>query len=112
MSFLAHKELVHCIYTQNIDTLELKAKVPKEKIVFAHGNSNEAHCSVCSQEIDIELINKHIKEGKILYCSDENCKAPCKPKIVFYGEKLPQDFFEKANTIQESDLAFIMGSSL
>jgi NAD-dependent histone deacetylase SIR2 len=112
MSFLTHKGLLHSIFTQNIDALELKAKIPQDKIVFAHGNSNEAHCSVCRQEIDIDLINKHIYEGKILYCSDEKCKAPCKPKIVFYGEQLPSDFFKKAYSIQESDLAFIMGSSL
>jgi len=112
MSFLTNRSLVHHIYTQNIDGLELKAEIPKEKILFAHGNSKEAHCCGCKKEIDIELQNNYIKDGKILYCPDEDCKMPCKPKIVFYGEKLPADFADKAESIHESDLAFIMGTSL
>lgn len=112
MSFLVHKKIVHCIYTQNIDSLELKAKIPREKIVYAHGHINEAHCPGCKIEIDIELQNNHIKEGKVLYCNDQSCNMPCKPKIVFYGEKLPDDFKEKSKTIGESDLTFIMGTSL
>jgi NAD-dependent SIR2 family protein deacetylase len=110
MSFLNHKGLLNLIYTQNIDSLEFKAKIPKEKIVFAHGNLLESHCSKCYIECDFEKQQNHIKEGKILYC--QSCNSPCKPKVVFYGEGLPKEFFNRQNELIDSDLCFIMGSSL
>lgn len=112
MSFLNHKDLLHLIFTQNIDSLELNAKIPKEKIVFAHGNLSESHCSICNKEADHKLLTQHIQEGKILYCNSENCKGPVKPKVIFYGEKLDSKFFDSINTLQYSDLAIIMGTSL
>jgi NAD-dependent SIR2 family protein deacetylase len=112
MSFLVEKQLVNMIYTQNIDGLETKAKIPKEKIVFAHGTLQESHCCGCGKEYDIEIQNAHIKEGKILYCTELNCNHPCKPKVVFYGEQLPSSFGTNFNKIQESDLGIIIGTSL
>jgi NAD-dependent histone deacetylase SIR2 len=112
MSFLHHKGLLNIIYTQNIDCLELKTQIPESKIVFAHGNSCKAHCPVCKTDVEIERMNKHIEEGNILYCHDEDCKTPCKPKIVFYGESLPKEFNQKMEVVVESDLAFVMGTSL
>ncbi len=112
MSFLNHKDLLHLIFTQNIDSLELNAKIPKEKIVFAHGNLSESHCSICNKEVDHKLLTQHIQEEKILYCNSENCKGPVKPKVIFYGEKLDSKFFDSINALQYSDLAIIMGTSL
>jgi NAD+-dependent protein deacetylase SIR2 len=112
MSFLNHKGLLHLIFTQNIDSLELKAKVPKEKIVFAHGNLSESHCSICKKDVDHKILTQHIHEGKTLYCDSVNCKGPVKPKVIFYGEKLPIEFFDKISDVANSDLAFIMGTSL
>ena len=37
MGFLCQKNIVRRIYTQNVDGLELKAGVPYDKMVFAHG---------------------------------------------------------------------------
>lgn len=98
------------IFTQNIDSLEIKAKVPKEKLVHAHGNFLEAHCSECKKEHECALLKTHINEGKVLYCED--CKGPVKPKIIFYGEALPQDFFMKQDEFKQTDLGFVMGTSL
>jgi NAD-dependent histone deacetylase SIR2 len=112
MSFLNSKGWLNLIFTQNIDSLELKTKIPKEKIVFAHGNLLESHCAGCKKEHDHEILQKHIKEGKVLYCNKDNCKSPLKPKVVFYGENLPSNFFEKQNQLFNSDLALVMGTSL
>ena len=111
-SFLVHKGLVNLIITRNIDALELKAKIPREKIIFAHGNMLEAHCYKCLKDYDIGLQQTHIKEGKVLYCTEENCDMAVKPKVVFYGESLPKDFYERYEAFEESDLGFIMGTSL
>ena len=110
MNFFTKKNYVKYIFTQNIDGLELKAKIPKEKLVFAHGNFLEGHCPKCKEDIDIEKINEGINKGEVYYCP--KCKGPCKPKIVFYGENLPIRFFECLQDIKDIDLVIIMGTSL
>ena len=110
ISFLTKKNIVKYIFTQNIDGLELKAKINTEKIIFAHGTFSKGHCPQCKREIDIEEINKCINEGKIKYC--DICNGPCKPKIIFYGESLPEEFFLKGNDCYDVDLIIIMGTSL
>lgn len=92
MGFLEQKGLLHSIITQNIDALELKAGVNKDHIIFAHGNLEEAHCVGCAEYISIESIKDYIKNSKVLYC--DKCNHPCKPKIVLYGEKMPETFWE------------------
>ena len=110
MNFLVSKNIVKYVFTQNIDGLEKKAKIPDDKLVFAHGNFYTGHCAKCNKEIDIKLINEGIEKGEIYYCPD--CKGPCKPKVVFYGENLPDRFYEKQDESNDVDLIIIMGTSL
>ena len=111
MSFMIYKKNnIKYIFTQNIDNLELKAKIPENKIVFAHGSFNKGHCAVCKNEIDINLINEGIKNQKVVYC--KKCGGPCKPNIIFYSEALPEEFFLKAEDSKDSDLCIVMGTSL
>ncbi len=82
MGFLCQKNLVRRIYTQNVDGLELKAGVPYDKIVFAHGKITEAACPSCGKEYDINVLkNDYVMKDKILYCS--RCKNTVKPKVIF-----------------------------
>jgi len=53
MGYLCKKNIVKRIYTQNVDGLELKAGVPMDKMVFAHGKITEAACPQCGKEYDI-----------------------------------------------------------
>ena len=111
MNFMVHKNNVKYIFTQNIDGLEIKAKIPDEKLIFAHGNFYTGHCAKCNKVIDINLINEGIQKGEIYYCPD--CKGPCKPNVVFYGESLPSRFFEKLQECKDDiDCIIIMGTSL
>ena len=110
MNFIVSKNMVKYIFTQNIDGLEIKAKIPEEKLIFAHGNFYKGHCAKCDKEIDINKINEGIQKGEIYYCPD--CKGPCKPNVVFYGEGLPTRFFEKLGECKDVDLIIIMGTSL
>ena len=110
MNFLVSKNIVKYIFTQNIDGLEKKAKIPDEKLIFAHGNFYQGHCANCNNSIDIKLINKGIQKRQVYYCP--KCKGPCKPNVVFYGEKLPKRFYEKADECKDVDLIIIMGTSL
>ena len=110
MNFLTSKNMVKFIFTQNIDGLEKKAKIPDDKLVFAHGNFYTGHCAQCNCTIDIEKINEGVQKGEVYYCP--SCKGPCKPNVVFYGEGLPVKFFESLQQLPEVDLIIIMGTSL
>lgn len=110
LSYMISKHNVKYLFTQNIDGLELKAKIPNEKIIFAHGTFTKGHCPQCHIEIDINKINEGIKNGNIVYC--EQCNGPCKPNVVFYGENLSEEFYEKAQSCRECDLVMIFGTSL
>ena len=110
MNFFVKKNIVKYIYTQNIDGLEIKAKIPNDKLIFAHGNFYTGHCAKCNKEIDIEKINEGIQKDEIYYCP--TCGGPCKPNVVFYGEGLPHRFFEKLQECKDVDLIIIMGTSL
>jgi NAD-dependent histone deacetylase SIR2 len=96
MSYLNHRNLLHIIYTQNIDGLELKAKVMKEKIIFAHGNTASAHCPGCKKENDIDKLKDYIEKGEILFCE---CNNPIKYNVILYGENLPKEVFTNLDVI-------------
>jgi NAD-dependent SIR2 family protein deacetylase len=108
--FLCKKGLVKRIFTQNVDGLEIKAGCPKELCTFAHGRIDVAGCPECLRDYDIEELKKKIYNDEIAYC--EKCKKPIKPKVVFYGEYLPQSYFNSFDDIKSTDCAFIMGTSL
>ena len=111
MGYLCSKNLVKKIYTQNVDGLELKAGVPEDKMVFAHGKITEAACPTCQKGYDINILrDEYVMKDKIMYCTI--CKTPIKPKVIFYGECLPIGFLLQFIFIFGCDLAFIMGSSL
>jgi len=111
MGYLTNvKKIVKRIFTQNVDGLELLAGIPKEKMTFAHGTITEAGCPGCFKSYDIELIREYVNNDKVFFC--KNCGKPVKPKVVFYGENLPDSFFEGFDDIKKTDLAFIIGSSL
>ena len=111
MGYLCQKNLVKKIYTQNVDGLELKAGVPENKIIFAHGRITEASCPTCSKGYDINILrDEYVMKDKIMYCT--LCKTPIKPKVIFYGQALPISFYFNFLVIYGYDLAFIMGTSL
>ena len=110
MKYMVDRVNVKYIFTQNIDGLELKAKIPKDKLVFAHGTFSEGHCAKCGIEADINKINEGINTGNVVYCN--YCGGPCKPKVVFYGEDLSEEFYQKSEESRECDLVLIFGTSL
>ena len=111
LNYFIQKNNAKYLFTQNIDGLEIKAKIPENKIIFAHGNFLKGHCPKCNKNIDINIINNGIQKNEIVYC--DSCKnVPCKPNVVFYGEMLPKRFYEKMEDIIDCDLVIIMGTSL
>jgi NAD-dependent histone deacetylase SIR2 len=109
MRMFADRGLLLRCFTQNIDTLELAAEIPREKIVFAHGSFAGQHCIDCKQEFDRQTLEDHVKNGTPAFCA---CGGLVKPDITFFGEALPVEFHGSLHLLEEADLAIVMGSSL
>ncbi|KAL9477317.1 hypothetical protein ACSS6W_007158 [Trichoderma asperelloides] len=56
-------------YSQNIDNLEVKAGLPKEKLIQCHGSFGTASCVQCRYQIPGEKIFPDIRAGKIPKCT-------------------------------------------
>ena len=104
-------------FTQNIDSLEAMAHIPKDKIVAAHGNFDTCSCIETTETVDTQEVRKaiaHGKEGEEGWMAmAERHGGLVKPDIVFFGEQLPERFFELADSdLRQCDLLIILGTSL
>jgi NAD-dependent deacetylase sirtuin 2 len=94
----AHRKLKRC-FTQNIDSLEAAAGLPKEMVVAAHGNFDEAHVVGTGAPVDVELLKKAVFEGEAsLHALCRRAGGLVKPAITFFGEPLPQRFHQCAHS--------------
>jgi len=114
---LADKGLLRRHYTQNIDTLERVAGIPDELLVESHGSFHTAHCvgikdkPGCHKEYSKQFIKEKINAKEVPYCTE--CGGLVKPDIVFFGEELPQKFFDcYFEDFQKCDLLLVFGTSL
>lgn len=96
------------VITQNIDGLHTKAG--NKKVIECHGTYSTAHCLTCKKKYHLEEIKGSLEAGKIVYCS--MCGGIVKPDIVFFGEQLPKEFYELYDNCLDTDLLFVVGSSL
>lgn len=110
-------------YTQNIDNLETYAGVLQDLLVQCHGSFNTASCITCKARLDGSAIFQYIREKKIPLCSichsSDNSKrksksyGTIKPDITFFGEKLPQRYFEvRQSDVNNCDMVIVIGTSL
>ncbi|XP_072164755.1 NAD-dependent protein deacetylase sirtuin-1-like [Diadema setosum] len=102
-------------YTQNIDTLEQAAGITR--VVQCHGSFATATCTRCGHKVDSEVIREDVFNQVVPICPlcgpDTEEMAILKPDIVFFGEGLPKDFYEKLDDDKdEADLLIVIGSSL
>ena len=113
VKLLEQKKLLLRHFTQNIDTLERVAGISDEKIVEAHGAFNTGHCIRCRKEYSQEWIKELIFKDEIPTCQLEKCAGYVKPDIVFFGESLPERFFNcMQSDFRQCDLLIIIGTSL
>lgn len=54
----------------------------------------------------------HIENKTVPRCIDKSCDGLVKPKIVFFGEQLPSEFFDNIDLVQDADLCIVLGTSL
>ena len=109
--------ILHTYFTQNADSLETKTGMDCSDVIWAHGSTAKAHCSVCDAPDCAIETEKALSKGIVRYCelcSRQNKKSPVKPKVVFFGEKMPDDFKLKSTeeALANVDLLFIIGTTL
>jgi NAD-dependent histone deacetylase SIR2 len=112
IALLAKKELLHMLFTQNIDCLERVAGVPGEKIVEAHGSFATQRCIECKTEFPDDMMKAAIANAEVPHCTVPQCNGLVKPDIVFFGEPLPDSFRENSPKISQANLVLILGTSL
>ncbi|KAH6644437.1 DHS-like NAD/FAD-binding domain-containing protein [Boeremia exigua] len=112
ITLLHQKGLLLKLFTQNIDCLEREAGVPGDKIIEAHGSFADQACIDCKKSYPKEQMLVHIENKTVPRCIDTTCNGLVKPKIVFFGEQLPREFFENIDLVMTADLCIILGTSL
>jgi NAD-dependent deacetylase sirtuin 2 len=105
--------LLRC-FSQNIDSLETLAGLPKEKLVAAHGNFDSATCIETGEKVPIDQLERAIFKDK---CGWKTLRKKygglVKPDIVFFGEQLPTHFFRLVQEdFPKCDCLIVMGTSL
>lgn len=112
VALLQKKGLLHMLFTQNIDCLEREAGVTGDKIVEAHGSFATQRCIECKRVYPDDKMREMVSKKEVPHCLDEACRGLVKPDIVFFGEALPEAFFQHRTKPREADLAIVMGTSL
>lgn len=112
IALLEQKSMLDMLFTQNIDCLERRAGVPDEKMVEAHGSFATQRCIDCKTSYPDDLMLEKVESGDVPHCRNSDCDGLVKPDIVFFGEPLPSDFYEKRFALQTADLIIVMGTSL
>jgi len=92
------------VLTQNIDGLHQKAG--SSEVLELHGSIVKIKCSVCN--FKNEIITEFSEIPPLCKCGNI-----LRPDVVWFGESLPQDVWQKAMIFaSECDLMIIAGTSL
>lgn len=91
------------VITQNIDNLHKRAG--SKNVFELHGNIERNYCVECKTFYNDEVIfNDDVPKCR--------CGGLIRPDVVWFGEYLPQDEFNEAETAaKNSDIFFIVGTS-
>ncbi|CAK0801625.1 unnamed protein product [Prorocentrum cordatum] len=104
LRLLQEKGLLLRCYSQNIDSLENQAGLRPEKLVAAHGNFDEAHVIDTEPEVAVPIseLREAVLSGETGWQGlREKYGNLVKPKIVFFGEGLPERFIR----LHQQDMA-------
>lgn len=94
------------VVTQNVDGLHQAAG--STCVYELHGTTASYTCTRCGKEHDADYVRA---TAGVPLCG--NCKVPLKPKVVLYGEALPEDTVWGAiDAISAADTLIVGGTSL
>jgi NAD-dependent deacetylase len=105
---LESQGLLKAVITQNIDMLHQQAG--SQNVIEIHGSPSEHYCMDCGRTFPFSEICGIVKNNRVPRCE---CGGIIKPRIVFFGELLPEVALEQAfEAARRADLMLILGSTL
>ncbi|WP_123532943.1 Sir2 family NAD-dependent protein deacetylase [Halosimplex salinum] len=110
-AFAALEELGHLdlLVTQNVDALH--AAAGSESVVELHGTHERVVCDRCGATQPAGPVWERVRGGERPPTCD--CGGVLKPDVVLFGEPLPDDAFDRAQTeTRRCDVFLAVGSSL
>jgi NAD-dependent histone deacetylase SIR2 len=90
---LQDKDKLLTNYSQNIDNIEAKAGIRKEKLIQCHGSFATASCVKCKYQVPGEDIFEEVKAGKIPRC--KKCARSLRATTNSKKRKVSKDGTEK-----------------
>lgn len=97
------------VLTQNIDGLHQAAG--SREVVELHGNTRTIGCLQCGQSWSMDEVYAMLRRHLPPPCPA--CGGRLKPKVVFFGEALPEEALARAaDWVRGCDLLLAIGSSL
>lgn len=98
-------DMIHV--TQNVEDLLHRAGVRQEQVIQLHGTIARDHCHArCGFEEAIDLANPPALR------SCPNCGQPLRPGVVWFGETLPPEVWQRAeDACCECDALLVIGTS-
>jgi NAD-dependent deacetylase len=102
--------LLAAVITQNIDRLHARAGT--RELVEVHGTIDHSSCLVCGAHYPLADVRARqlTDPAGVPRC---DCGHPLKPDVVLFGEYLPADALQRAETLAAgADLMLCIGSSL
>lgn len=89
--------------TQNVDSLHVRAG--SRNVLELHGQLREARCTGCAARLPLEA-------PLALDAIEHGCGGRWRPDIVWFGEALPEDVWQRAVTAAgRADLMLVVGTS-
>lgn len=107
IAWLEEKNKVSIIVTQNSDMLHHLAG--SKNILECHGTFRTAHCLNCDEQYQFADYEQTVLDGIIPHCE---CGGVIKPDVVFFGEEIPEQFYDLLDHHPKADMILILGTSL
>jgi len=103
--------LLQAVVTQNVD--ELHRKAGTRELVEVHGSIAGCVCLHCGASVSREQARSRIAADPDGVPRCEACDAPLKPRVVLFGEMLPEEALLRAQQLcGRADVLLCIGSSL
>jgi len=96
------------VVTQNVDDLHNRAG--SSTVIELHGNITHNYCMECERAAAPDTVDAAIQDGEPARCPD--CDGLIRPDVVWFGEMLPPDAMEQADTVtHRADVFLSVGTS-
>jgi NAD-dependent deacetylase len=106
---LERRGKLQAVVTQNIDGLHQAAG--SRRVYELHGNTRVIDCLECGASYDFAAIHAQVQTELPPPC--RACGGRLKPRVVFFGESLPERALKAATAVVAScDLLLVVGSTL